>query len=93
MVIAAISQPLMALTDSFSGVLRGSGDTKTPMKVAIIGPLLVRPISGYLLAFYWGYGLWGIWIGSTLDWLARSIWLYVVFRQGKWQEIVLDEDT
>ncbi|MEC7985641.1 MAG: MATE family efflux transporter [Myxococcota bacterium] len=93
MTIAAFSQPLMALTDSFSGVLRGSGDTKTPMKVALIGPLLVRPISCYFLAFSCGYGLWGIWIGSTLDWLTRSIWLYAVFRQGKWQKIQIGADS
>ena len=87
MYIAGIAQPLMALTDVFGGALRGAGDTKTPMKAAILGPLLLRPVLCYILCFEANMGLLGIWIGSTGDWLIRSIWLYFAFRKGSWKEI------
>jgi MATE family multidrug resistance protein len=85
--VAGLAQPLMALADVFGGALRGAGDTKTPMKAAIVGPLLVRPILCYLLCFEFEMGLVGIWIGSTFDWLIRSIWLYRAFRKGDWKKI------
>ena len=87
MYIAGISQPIMAITEVFSGALRGAGDTKTPMYIAMVGPLLVRPVFCYVLCFPMGLGLFGIWLGSTADWLIRSFWLYLGFRRGKWKEI------
>ena len=87
MYVAGVAQPLMAITDVFGGALRGAGDTKTPMKVAIVGPLILRPLLCYLLCFHFNMGLLGIWIGSTADWLVRSLWLYFAFRKGAWKEI------
>ena len=89
MYIAAIAQPLMACTDVFAGALRGAGDTKTPLAAAIFGPLLVRPILCYILCFPLQLGLLGIWIGSTFDWVIRSVWLYRAFSRGKWKEIIV----
>lgn len=89
MYIAAIAQPLMACTDVFAGALRGAGDTKTPLAAAMFGPLLVRPILCYILCFPLQMGLLGIWVGSTFDWIIRSIWLYRAFSKGKWKEITV----
>ena len=85
--IAALAQPLMAWTDVHAGALRGAGDTRSPMVVALVGPVLVRVVACWLLAYEMGLGLAGIWIGSTLDWGVRSIWLSLVFRRGKWQHV------
>ena len=90
--IAAIAQPLMALTDAFAGALRGAGDTRTPMIAALVGPVAVRLTACWVLAFPLGLGLVGIWIGSTLDWAMRAVWLGTVFRRGKWKSIRIDDD-
>ena len=87
MIIAAIAQPLMALTDIYAGALRGAGDTKNPMKVALVGPLAIRLFSCWLFAYGFKLGLLGIWIGSTLDWATRAAWLWLVFRRGRWKLI------
>jgi putative MATE family efflux protein len=87
MIIAAISQPLMVISDVYAGALRGAGDTQTPMKVALVGPLAIRLGACWLFAYWLDMGLLGIWIGSTLDWLVRSIWLWLVFRRGHWKTI------
>jgi len=85
--IAAIAQPLMAIADVYAGALRGAGDTKTPMMAALMGPLLVRIVLCWFLAYGLELGLVGIWIGSTADWLVRSLWLFGVFRAGRWKTI------
>lgn len=85
--IAAVAQPLMAAVAALGGALRGAGDTRTPMLVAVVGPIGVRLVACWILAFELGWGLWGIWIGSTLDWGVRAVWLAVVFARGRWQAI------
>jgi multidrug resistance protein, MATE family len=87
MLIAAVAQPLMALTDVYAGALRGAGDTKTPMLVALVGPLLVRLSACWLFAYQLELGLVGIWLGSTLDWSVRAFSLWLVYRRGKWMYI------
>jgi multidrug resistance protein, MATE family len=87
LLIAAAAQPFMAATDVLAGALRGAGDTRNPMIVAIVGPVFVRVLATWILAFPLGLGLVGVWIGSTLDWIVRSIWLFVVFRRGRWRTL------
>ena len=87
MKIAAIAQPCMAFCDCFAGSLRGAGDTKSPMIAAIVGPVCVRVVMCYLLAFTLNLGLVGIWIGSTFDWASRGLWMFFVVKRGKWKSI------
>jgi putative MATE family efflux protein len=89
LVVAALAQPVMATADNLSAALRGAGDTKNPMRVALVGPVLVRIGGTWLFGFALGWGLVGVWIGSTLDWLLRAAWLAVVFRRGRWKTIDL----
>jgi MATE family multidrug resistance protein len=87
--VAALAQPLMAITDALAGSLRGAGDTRSPMLVAIIGPVVVRLTACWLLAFEWEMGLLGIWIATTFDWTVRCLVLAAVFRRGAWKTIEL----
>ncbi len=85
--IAGISQPLMAITDALAGGLRGAGDTRSPMLVAIIGPLVIRLAACWLLAFHWEMGLLGIWLATTFDWAVRAVVLAIIFKRGRWKTI------
>lgn len=87
--VAAVAQPLMGLTDTMAGALRGAGDTINPMLAAIVGPLLVRLVLCWTFAFYLEWGLLGIWVGSTCDWLVRGLYLSAVFARGQWRSIRL----
>ncbi len=87
LLIAALAQPFMATTDVLAGSLRGAGDTKNPMIVAVIGPVFVRILASWVLAFPLGLGLIGVWLGSTLDWMVRAVWLWIVFQRGRWRSI------
>lgn len=85
--VAAVAQPLMAVTDGLAGSLRGAGDTRTPMLVAIAGPLGIRLAACWLLAFELEMGLLGFWIANTIDWVVRAIVLAIVFLRGRWKSI------
>jgi MATE family multidrug resistance protein len=49
-----------------AGALRGLNDTRVPMLFAAISFWLVGFTAAYLLAFPWGFGAIGIWIGFSL---------------------------
>jgi putative MATE family efflux protein len=83
--VAAAAQPLMAATDALGGSLRGAGDTRRPLVVAVVGPIVVRLTATWFFAFHLRLGLLGVWLGSTLDWAVRSVWLATLFRGGAWR--------
>ncbi len=83
--IAAVAQPLMAVTDALAGALRGAGDTASPMAVALIGPIGVRLGACWLFAVVLDQGLAGIWIGTTLDWAVRASVLAGLWAWSAWE--------
>ena len=82
--IAAFAQPAMILADTWSGALRGAGDTFTPMISAILGPVIMRLAACWFFAWHLEMGLVGFWIGTTLDWYVRAIWTGVAFYRRRW---------
>jgi putative MATE family efflux protein len=82
--VAAVAQPIMAVADTYGGSLRGAGETRVPMWVALAGPVAVRLVACHTLAFELGLGLPGIWIGTTLDWGVRAVALAAAFSRGRW---------
>lgn len=82
--VAAIAQPAMILADTWSGALRGAGDTFTPMISAILGPIFMRLFACWFFAWYLGMGLLGFWIGTTLDWYVRASWTGFAFYRRRW---------
>jgi Na+-driven multidrug efflux pump len=89
LIIAAVAQPFMGVTDALAGSLRGAGDTRSPMLVALVGPIAIRITGCWLLAFHLGWGLQGIWIATTADWIVRSVILCVIWNRGRWKTVVL----
>ena len=64
--IAAFFQLFDGLQVVATGVLRGAGDTRTPMIVNLMGHWLMGLPVGYLLCFSFGYGVTGLWMGLCL---------------------------
>jgi len=87
--LAAAIQPVMAVCDAMAGSLRGAGDTRTPMLAAFIGPGVVRLFFCWFLAFEMNMGLFGIWVGTSLDWLARLVFLTIMFKRGRWRQVTV----
>uniref|UniRef100_A0ACD5GNM3 MATE family efflux transporter n=1 Tax=Desertifilum tharense IPPAS B-1220 TaxID=1781255 RepID=A0ACD5GNM3_9CYAN len=85
--VAAVAQPFMAMATILGESLRGAGDTRTALGVSLLGWFAVRLIATYVLAFPLHLGLLGVWLGSTLDWVVRTLVLTWILSQGKWQKV------
>lgn len=83
--IAAIAQPFMGVAIVLAQALRGAGETRLPFVSMVVCGLGVRLFATWYFAFHLGYGLVGVWIGSTVDWMLRLVILGAAFRRGGWQ--------
>src|SRR5258705_7519037 len=83
LVIAAVFQIFDGTQAVTTGVLRGIGDTRTPMIMNVIGHWVLGLPVGYALCFRLGWGVTGLWIGLsiglifcavalTATWIART---------------------
>lgn len=85
-VIGAFEMLPLGFIFTYSGALRGAGDTFSPMVVALVGTFIFRLPLVYVLGLKSGLGLAGIWYGTLLDWILRSVVIYVIYRTGKWKK-------
>lgn len=83
--IAAFELVPLGFIFTYAGGLRGAGDTRSPMIVALVGTFAFRLPLVYLLAFTFGLGLPGVWYGTLLDWIGRAVVIYAIFRSGRWK--------
>lgn len=66
LLIAAMFQLFDGLQGVSTGVLRGLGDTRTPMLSNLAGHWLLGLPVGYALCFWWKWGVVGLWTGLSL---------------------------
>ncbi len=69
------------------GCLRGAGDTRTPMIVALVGSFLFRVPIVYLFALALRGGLRGLWLGTAVDWSLRALVMCVLYLRGRWKTV------
>lgn len=77
--VLALAQPFMGASIVLAQSLRGAGRTREALAVSLVGAVAVRLIATYVLGIALGLGLVGVWLGSTIDWLARGAllgWLH-----------------
>jgi putative MATE family efflux protein len=77
----ALAQPFMAVGIVLGQALRGAGDTRAALTVSAVGALAVRLSCTWLFALKLGWGLPGVWLGSTSDWVVRSLLVTVWGRR------------
>lgn len=68
LLVAAVFQLFDGLQTVATGVLRGLGDTRTPMLCNLAGHWFVGLPVGYALCFWWGWGVVGLWL-----WLSMGL--------------------
>jgi putative MATE family efflux protein len=84
--LAALEQPPLAIFFTMTGGLRGAGDTRSPMIIAIVGSF-IRIALVYVAVFVLRLGLPGVWLATIPDWSARAIMAYGFFKFGRWKKI------
>ena len=94
--IMAVGYICMSLTQVLGGVMRGCGDTVTPMWVSIIQTIVLRVPIAYLLAYLtrspeFPHGNPIALFGSLMiSWTIGMIISIVVFKFGKWRNKIPD---
>jgi MATE family multidrug resistance protein len=71
--LAALFQLFDGIQVVAAGVLRGSGDTRTPMYANLVGHWLVGLPIGIVLCFPAGLGIVGLWIGLSTGLIAVAL--------------------
>ena len=76
-----------AMNVSQNNSLRGAGDVRFPMFVAISAMWSVGVMTSWLLGIVAGLGLAGIWLGFALDEWVRGIIVMFRWKGGKWRNM------
>ncbi|MBC7924129.1 MAG: MATE family efflux transporter [Bryobacteraceae bacterium] len=63
--IAAVFQIFDGIQVSATGILRGAGDTRTPMLANLVAHWALGLPAGYILCFVFGMGVFGLWAGLS----------------------------
>lgn len=75
-----------ALSFTLPQVLRSGGDAKYTMSISILSMWIFRVVLSYFFVLQMDMGLPGVWLGMCIDWICRSIFFVIRFRNGKWME-------
>lgn len=89
--ILAVGYIAMAVTQSLSGVMRGAGDTLTPMWISLFTTVLLRVPVAYGISFLTRtadlpYGRFEcIPVSLLISWLAGALLTTIFYKRGKWR--------
>jgi putative MATE family efflux protein len=87
LVVAGLAQPFMAFAVVIGMSLRGAGDTRTVLVATVVCALVIRLAATWFFAVGLGLGLVGVWMGSTADWVVRTVMLAAAYRRGSWRRL------
>jgi MATE family multidrug resistance protein len=94
LMLCAVFQPFDGLQVVTTGVLRGVGDTRTPMLCNLAGHWVVGLPVAYTLCFSRGWGVVGLWTGLTLGLVLVGVTLVWTWHRSSgrdWRMAVLSE--
>ena len=91
MCILAVGYIAMSVTQGLSGVMRGAGDTMTPMWISFITTVVIRVPIAYGIAYFTRSEAWPngnpdcLYISLLLSWVMGALITYFCYRRGKWR--------
>ena len=93
--ILAVGYIAMAVTQSLSGVMRGAGDTMTPMWISLVTTILVRVPLAYGLVYLSRSAQYPqgrkecIFVSLLISWVIGALATALFYRRGKWRQTAL----
>ena len=79
--IAALFQLFDGTQAVVTGVLRGVGDTRTPMVINVIGHWVFGLPVGWALCFRYGWGVVGLWVGLSIGLIFVAVVLTAAWHR------------
>lgn len=74
------------LSFTLPNTLRASNDVKLTMWISIFSMWVFRIAFSYILGSFLDWGVFGIWVAMTIDWLFRAICFTTRYIRGRWQQ-------
>jgi len=71
------------------GILKGSGDTRTPMLVAVLSTWIYRIPLTYLIIHVLHLPIQYVWLLFVSDWFIRALTFTLVYRKKNWMRRAL----
>lgn len=96
MCILAVGYIAMGITQSLSGVMRGAGDTMTPMWISLFTTVGVHVPVAYVISWMTKSpenpnGLcYCVFIGLLISWLVGAALTLFFYKKGKWKQKAID---
>lgn len=93
--ILAVGYIAVAVTQSLSGVMRGAGDTMTPMWISIVQTIIIRVPLAYGLVYLTKSDAYPngrsecIFISLLISWVLGAALTAIFYRKGKWRKDAL----
>ena len=97
--ILAVGYIAMAVTQSLSGVMRGAGDTMTPMWISLITTVVIRVPLAYGIAWFTRSEAAPngrsecIFISLLASWVLGALITLIAYRKGSWKKKALEKNT
>ena len=85
----------VAITQSLGGVMRGAGDTVSPMWISIISTVFLRVPVAYAMAYFTASEAWphghpfSLSASLLVSWVLGAVMSCVVFKRGKWKKTMM----
>ncbi|OLS01642.1 MATE family efflux transporter [Tissierella creatinophila] len=92
MKILAFGYLAMAITQSLSGVMRGAGDTLTPMWISFMSTVIIRIPVAYGIAYFTRSPSYptgrpeSTFISLLTSWTLGAILTFIFYRKGNWRK-------
>lgn len=96
MQILAVGYIAMAITQTLSGVMRGAGDTITPMWISMVTTVIIRMPLAYGIAYFTRSEAEpqgtpdSLFISLLISWCLGAVLTCVCYRWGKWRKKALN---
>ncbi len=95
--ILAVGYIAMAVTQSLSGIMRGAGDTMTPMWISLVTTVAIRVPVAYGIAYLTRSELnpngrcESVFISLLFSWTLGAVITFICYRWGKWKGKAIGE--
>ena len=93
--IMAVGYLGVAITQSLGGVMRGAGDTVSPMWISIISTVLLRVPVAYIMAHFTASEAWphghpfSLSASLLVSWVLGAVMSCIAFKAGKWKKTMV----
>jgi putative MATE family efflux protein len=85
LLIAIVPMPFFwPMSNVMPYTLRSAGDATYSSIVSLVTMWVIRVGAGYIAAIPLGYGIEGVWVCMSLEWVVRTVLFFIRYKDDKW---------